>query len=211
MKKIVFHGIAVFAMMACSSQAWGTPLAPGQTVVPAFQSASGFVVQSDTGPQAFNLGDGSTGTVDAKVGTLSGNPLGSGLTFIYSFSVASGLVEHLSGASFANVLTDVAFDNSASGSVSPATVNRNSAGNVVEFNGEWMAGQNSAILIINTNAQKFTDGTIGLIDGGGQTLDGFAPLPAVPEPATLVIACCSCIGLSGVAGWRRWQLRKPYS
>jgi hypothetical protein len=180
MNKTAVHLAAVLVMMACSTQVWATPLAPGTTVTPGFQSTSGFVVLSDTGAQPFNLGDGTTGTLDAQVGTLSTNPIpGGGLTFIYQVTVSSGLVEHVSGSSFANFTADVAFDDSAPGTVRPMTVDRGPTGRVIEFNGEWIQGQTSAILIVNTDAKNFTSGTIGIIDGGGATLVGFSPLANV--------------------------------
>jgi hypothetical protein len=205
MKKVPFELAAVALLVGWSNQSWATSLTPGFTTVPGFQSTSGFVVLADTGSQPFNLGDGTTGSLDARVGTLSTNPYG-GLTFAYQFSVSSGLVEHLSSASFANFLTDVAFDNSAQGTVAPSTTNRSGNtdnGRVVEFNGEWIVGATSAVLLINTNAQFFATGTIGIIDGGGQTLTGFAPL--VPEPASFFLLASCLISLGGVSAWRVWK------
>jgi hypothetical protein len=206
MKKLVIPLVAACALIVSTNQVRATPLPPGGTVVPGFQSSAGFSVLADTGSQAFNLGDGTTGTLDAQVGTLPGNPNG-GLTFIYQFHVSTGLVEHLSSASFASFLTDVAFDNSG-GTIAPATVNRSGAfdnGKVVEFNGQWIPGQTSAVLIINTDAKTFTSGTIGIIDGGAQTLVGFAPVTLVPEPASLFLFGSSLLSLGGAAVWRRWR------
>jgi hypothetical protein len=179
------------------------------TVVPGFLSSSGFTPISSTGTLSFNLGDGTTGTLQEQVGTLSTNPHG-GLTFTFQFTVNSGLVEHMSSSSFTNFLTDVANDNTAPGTVAPATANRSGnsdGGRVVEFNGEWIAGQTSAILMINTDAKSFTAGTIGLIDGGGTTLAGFAPVALVPEPGSLFLLGGTILGLGGAAAWRRrWTL-----
>jgi hypothetical protein len=203
MGKVTVCLFASCALMLCASEACATPLPPGATVVPNFESAAGFVTLGDTGSQAFNLGDGTTGTLDAKVGTLSGNPNG-GLTFIYSFHVSSGLVEHVTGAPFTGFLTDVSFDNSG-GTIAPATANRGPVGRVVSFNGQWLPGQDSAILIINTDATAFTSGTIGIIDGGAQTLVGFAPVSLAPEPASLLLFSSTLMSLGGAAAWRRWR------
>jgi hypothetical protein len=207
MNKIVVYLAGVLALMAFSTSVWATPISPGTSVVPSFQSMSGFVVQMDTGPQSFTLADGTTGTVDAQVGTISTNPFTGGLTFTYQVSVSSGLVEHLSGSSFANFMADVAFDNSVSGTVAPNTANRSGSfdnGKVIEFNGEWIQGQTSAVLMINTDAKTFTSGTIGIIDGAATTLTGFAPVANISEPTSLLLLGGCFIGLGGMAACRRW-------
>jgi hypothetical protein len=50
-----------------------------------------------------------------------------------------------------------------------------------------------------------TTGTIGLIDGGGTTVPGFAPMSPVPEPSSLALFGGLVMALGGVALYRRRQ------
>jgi hypothetical protein len=86
-------------------------------------------------------------------------------------------------------------------------VTRSADGSAVgfNFNPEAAPGTTSFALVINTNAPGFTTGTIGMIDGGGQTLPGFAP---APEPASMILFSTTFACLGGGALIRRFKSRK---
>jgi len=158
-------------------------------------------ILADTGIMSFSF-VGNTGTADELVISDNSNPFGAGkLTFIYGLRVTSGIVEHITGFNFGGALVNVAQDDAGCGGSTTTggfcgagefadDVNRPLLqGGVISFNFNGAslgvtAGERVALLIIQTNADTYSGGSIGLIDGGGQTLDGYAP---VPEPASLAL------------------------
>ncbi len=96
----------------------------------------------------------------------------------------------------------------AAGTVAPASIDRNPAGDVVGFNfvpvvtipdtGFLAPSKTSAYLVLRTNATDHkTGGFASLIDGGVATTDAIVP---VPEPSTVVL---SLIGVAGAAIFAR--------
>jgi hypothetical protein len=188
------------------ARAQATVLAPGGSVVAGPGDWSG-PISADTGPEAFNFGlPASSGTVREIVVADSLNPFGAGdLTFVYQVTVTGGDIARVSGSDFGLFLTDVVqgvpHSPFVAGTAPSSSADRDITGAVVGFNfmpkliPDGGPPANSSLdLIIRTNAKSFTSGSIGLIDGGGTTMSGFAP-STVPEPAFYGLLL---LGMSGL-------------
>ena len=76
------------------------------------------------------------------------------------------------------------------------------AGSVVGFNfvppqglGELMPGENSTLLVVQTNAQQFQPSVGNVIDGSTATVASFGPFQ-VPEPASLGLLAVGGLALA---------------
>jgi hypothetical protein len=89
----------------------------------------------------------------------------------------------------------------------PVTSDSNANGGVIGFSfyppsgppAEIAPGQQSNVLLVSTNATKWTAGSASIIDGGSANVASFQP-GSVPEPGTLGLLG---LGLVGLAGFRR--------
>jgi hypothetical protein len=78
------------------------------------------------------------------------------------------------------------------GTVMPFTSDRDVIGIVVGFNfgplpeNRVLAGLTSNVLVISTNATRYTVGNASVIDGGTATVDAFQPA-AIPEPGSALL------------------------
>ncbi|HEV2207458.1 MAG TPA: VPLPA-CTERM sorting domain-containing protein [Verrucomicrobiae bacterium] len=129
------------------------------------------------------------GTLTSQV--ISGdtsNPYAGGLTFTYQLSISpsspDGATE-LSASSFAGYLTDVSYNNAVGSQVAPSFFSRSSSGDVVHS--VWLyqpvgPGQDSTMIVVQTDATAYQASMVGLIDGLTVNVSSFAPVP-VPEPA----------------------------
>jgi hypothetical protein len=203
-KAVLMYMVLGVALLALAPSAKANYLLPGATVTPDAEIATGTII-ADTGWLSFSMLDGTTGLVAEIVVADASNPYASGdLTFIYQVQDTKGTIEHLSGFDFSGFLTDVQAGTGGSGGsimsggILPGTVNRVSTGSVVEFNFAPFIGPGkySSALIIATDATKYKPGTIGIIDGGGAGVVGYAP--TVPEPATLSLVGMGLLGLLGL-------------
>jgi hypothetical protein len=83
-------------------------------------------------------------------------------------------------------------------------VDRDTPGHTIGFSwaatGGLLAGQTSDLLMIDTNASRFTTGTLAVIDSQTSDLSAYEP-SAVPEPPTWAMMLLGFAGL-GVAGYR---------
>ena len=213
----VLSGISavVLLMAGAATPSFATALPDGGNVVPNTIAPatffSGFTSLAGTGTQPYSYGMGAdTGSYNAQVGTYTGNPFGANdMTFIYTVSVTTGDIQHISGFDFSGFMIDVSQSALASPPLIAATDATFNFG-VVEFDfpggtGAILPGDTSYTLIINTNAPTYTPGTVGLIDGGGTTEPGFMPA-LTPEPSTLSLLGTGLLAVG--AGLRRRMLRK---
>jgi hypothetical protein len=152
---------------------------------------------ASTGAQPFSF-VGDTGTVSEIVFTDS---VTGGVDFIFQVSVATNYIGALTGYNFAGYTTNVGYGLptspdlqcgggiSCSGTVAPSSIASSADGSVITFNfNPNVSGAITYALEIQTNASSFTTGSIGLIDGGGATLNGYAPTGAtVPEPSSMLL------------------------
>jgi len=135
-----------------------------------------------------------------------------GLTFVYTLTndgvSGPNSIGRLSISEFFGFDIDEAGYDVAVGTVAPASIDRNPAGDVVGFNfvpvgtipdTDFLApGDTSASLILRTSATAHqTGGFASLIDGGVATTSAIVP---VPEPSTVLL---SLIGVAGAAIFAR--------
>jgi len=205
---------AAIGVAFAASPAQATLLPPGTPAgVPNAQGdpLTGTTIVANTGVQNFNVtmsGETITGTGQAwVVSGFADNPFAGGLTFVYQVHLTGApgeILERITASSFAGFSTDVGYHLTGV-QIPPQTASRSGgSGSIVGFS--YLApaiavGNTSALLIINTNAQFNTTGTLTVQDGITANLRGFAPI-ATPEPATVAMAF-SALPFLGIAVLRR--------
>jgi len=197
-----FNKLAVLcAVLALSSSAFATSLAPGGSVVPTSLSVTGVTEISTT-----ISGTITTGTFSAfyqtGVFTDTNNVYCSGcLDFIYQFSNSGpDTIERATMTNFDSFLTNVGY-NALTGTAQPGTVTRNLAGDIA-FNFVGVAsGVESELLIIQTNATSYGSGFFSLQDGTAGS--GAAYAPATPEPSSLMLMGSGLVSAAGMFLRRR--------
>jgi hypothetical protein len=190
------------------------PLQVGQTVVPPVTAGMGIVGDNLTVsvPVTFS-GAGFSGTLASSVLTNDAtNPFGADkLTFTYLLRndlSSSNVLHRLTLSSFENVRIDVSTKVDGMPIVGdapwrkPVMADRSTA-DVLGFSflplgdGPITPGHYSSLLVVHTDASAFTPTTASVIDGSIATVSSFAPLAAVPEPGTCILAALGAIGLVG--------------
>jgi len=176
------------------------PIAPTSTVFPGIVPPGtnpGTLLAAESEPFSFTTTGGTTsGFLDSAVYNDAGT-----LDFYYqvfnSASSASSLAR-MTATSFVGFTTGTAVgfrvDGSTltgtpfvNGTVPPVTADMNSTGSVVGFSfsppdsSKIAPGTDSNVLVISTDATKFTNGNASVIDGGTATVPSFQPT-TVPEP-----------------------------
>lgn len=190
----------VAGALAAAPQARATVIPPGGSVspTPTDNTLTGTVI-ADTGDKAFAFAN-DTGTVREVVIRQADNTLCFAYQVTLTGLAGQGDIARLTGFDFKGFTTDVSQSSNGlsgvtgtpfvAGTISSVSADRSASGQTVGFNFDrnvFVPVNTSLVQVICTNATRFTAGTIGLIDGGGQTIPGFAPT-AVPEPATVVMA-----------------------
>jgi hypothetical protein len=201
--KSVILGATILA--AFSAHATIFTLGPGAFVGASSSSfpAGGAVVDSTSVP--FSAGV-LAGTLNSQaIAGDAANPYG-GLTFTYQFTISTSSANgasQLSVSSFGSFFTDVSF-NLSGAEVKPFTFSRSNegggSGDVIHFgfSPTVFAGQESALLVVQTSAQSFSHTTVAIIDGTAANVDALAPI-AVPEPGTVAML----LGGLGAIAWLR--------
>jgi len=132
-----------------------------------------------------------TGTLFSAVYS---NTITGGLDFVYQVSNDSSSLEPfdlLSLTSFSSYSTDADYV-VASGNVAPDNASRSATpGKIVRFNFYTgvAAGLNTDTLIVETNANRFVQGTGSIIDGaaGGAQIEAPSNMFVVPEPGSVAV------------------------
>ena len=210
----ILSGIAVLALLTAgaATPSFATAITPGATVVPNTVTFGGTFTSLGSIATTYAI-DGDSGQVGASVGTWSLNPFGANdLTFVYQVFVNTGDVARVTGSNFSGFSLDVEQAPFGSSTNAAVTADLNTLG-VVGFNftpplsNELTAGQETYLLIVNTNATAFNPGIISVIDGATATVDGFeTTTAATPEPSTLSLLGTGLLAVG--AGLRRKMRRK---
>ena len=225
-KRIVrFGGAAAIAtiLLCRPSSADAAVLLPGSTVNPdILPGAAGVLVDSVTQPLA-GVGSITAAVVLNALGTLDfyyqiANNAGSG------HNLARNSNNDFSTAAFL-FATEVFYrlDNGGLGifgagdaAATPLTADRDASGVVVGFNFTGIGtpagtrinpGETSRILVIRTNATEYMPGSSFVINGVVAGAETFAPLAAVPEPASLALLS-SAFAAAGYLSRKRNGRRK---
>jgi len=214
MMKSIGSGVAASAaLLWLTTVASATALSPGQSGV-AVGPEGGTYVLLYSSTQSFNFA-GNAGSVVADVVNWGGSPFGAGdISFFFQVTVTAGHVDHLSDGNLAGagVLIDVGQTGNVSGANlvtgnAPAqSADMSLDGSTVEFdfpgaNAITSASGPSYLVIINTNQTTWSFGSLGLIDDGRDTLQGFG---VAPEPASMALALAGlpCLAIG------RWLKRR---
>jgi hypothetical protein len=205
MKKLVLAASAAFMVVAAAPAAHALVLDPGASGSPDLLSLGlGSTLVADTGSLSFS-NSAFSGTIDEWVYQDTANPFGSGdLTWIIQVdnsASSSDAIARVTAGNFATFMTDVGDDGGAN---APSLVDRDTPGHTIGFSwastGGLLASETSDLLFVDTNATRFTAGTLAVIDSRTSDLDGYEP-SAVPEPATWAMMLIGFAGL-GVVGYR---------
>jgi PEP-CTERM motif len=205
MKTLLLAASAAFAMVAAAPAAQAIVLDPGTSGSPDLLSlGSGSTLVANTGSLPFS-NSAFSGTIDEWVYEDTANTFGSGdLTWVIQVvnsANSSDAMARVTAGNFATFMTDVG-DNG--GANAPSLVDRDTPGHTIGFSwaatGGLLAGQTSDLLMIDTNASRFTTGTLAVIDSQTSDLSAYEP-SAVPEPPTWAMMLLGFAGL-GVAGYR---------
>jgi len=206
---------AVLGLVVSASTARAALLPPGGDVVPTMMAddPNNSTIVADTGFLNFEATQDGVALMGFSRSSVrsnyASNPFGpDALTFIYQVGLITTApdgqsITSLILSSFAGVQTDVGFYQET-GLVDPIGASRTAApGASISFTfGEALvAGAETSILVINTDARSYHEGTLGIQGGVDLVLQSFGAAPLVPEPASIV---GSAIGLAtvGVFGLR---------
>ena len=205
MMKLLLVASAAFAVVAAAPAAHAIVLDPGTSGSPDLLSLGiGSTLVANTGSLSFS-NSAFSGTIDEWVYQDTANSFGSGdLTWVIQVANSASstdAIARVTAGNFATFMTDVG-DNA--GVNAPSLVDRDTPGHTLGFSwaptGGLLAGETSDLLFIDTNASRFTTGTLAVIDSETSDLSGYEP-SAVPEPATWAMMLIGFAGL-GVAGYR---------
>ena len=201
----VIISVALIGALCSANVATAAPLVTGQTIYPAPGEPDPVGGQVACGPLVahFTTATFSGVLTSTVIAGDASNPYG-GLTFTYTVSNDASSVNveaRLSVNGYSTSLTDASFQTPPSG-VQPTYVDRPTA-DVVGFSflgmpvgfGAIQPGQQSSLLVIQTNSPVCTNSFASVIDGAVATIPTYAP---TPEPSALAL-----LGLGAFALIRR--------
>jgi hypothetical protein len=132
------------------------------------------------------------------------------LTFTYQLQNSpnsSNVLHRLTVSSFAGFNTDVSkpVGPPPAGTIEPTLADR-STPDVVGFSfldgfgpGPIRPGQQSSLLVVETNAITHVESRAAIIDGTTAVVGTYAPLMPIPEPGTWALGILGILGLIGIA------------
>jgi hypothetical protein len=186
------------ALVGVGSIAAADVVAPGTSgLSDVFVNPTGTVLATGSGTFANSTGGSGSWEEEVLTGGISG-----GTQYVFQFSTNAGstALERITASdSYAPYITDVGWALTVNGgtflgagTIAPVTVDRSNDGNVIGFNFPivpplFSNGAVTEMLVIDTNAQTYQDGFIGVLDGSTATITGQPLSPAgiaLPLPAT---------------------------
>jgi hypothetical protein len=214
-RKLWRAGCAMALLCFQTNVSLAAPLAPGGSIAapPELDPVGGLLLHTISSPFAT---PSFTGTLISSVYTNdTSNPFGSpDLTFTYELIMGSGpdSASAVSIGSFAGFQTDVSYQVPSIG-LAPGTISRNPLGSqAVKFDfsgvGFLTPGQNSALLVVQTDSTAWGFGNATVLDNNGSpNIAALTPV-SVPEPASVGLVV---LGLGVLAGYQRWKRRTSAS
>jgi hypothetical protein len=206
LRRGLVFSVASMIVLAMTITASALPLAPGGILylAPSGVVPSGSVV---AGPLTVPFSAATfTGTLFSEVlANDPTNPLG-GLTFEYLITNTTdgiGQIERLTVNSFSGFVTDAHYANlDVGGQIAPTYIDRSVDSATVGFSfspapfgvGTLAPGQQSALLVVYTNATEWSTTLASVIDGSITQAASFAPNATIPEPSSLVLAGMAVVG-----------------
>lgn len=197
--------VALVSVLSLSTVSNAAPLVAGQTIYPAPGEPDPVGGQVACGPlvQHFTTANFSGFLTSTAIIGDASNPYG-GLTFTYVVSNDATSVNteaRLSINGYAGFLTDASYQPGVD--VRPTLVDRSASSDVVGYSflgapagfGPIAPGQQSDLLVVQTNALTCSNSVASVIDGQIATIPTLAP---APEPASLAL-----LGLAAAALIRR--------
>jgi hypothetical protein len=209
-QKAVVSALAIFVCLVLSGTAQAGPLAPGDALVgPDVFSIGTWTLKSSIQIRAVSNGEPDFTLISAVYDTGNLDCVGC-LAFVYQISNSSASTDsitRLTAIDFSRWTTYVGYANNGGslggpfvdGDAAPSDVDRSGGlGGTIGFDMVFSnasilpPGSTSKVLVIQTNATNFAEGTVGVYgttSGPGNLVDPFAPAgpSAVPEPASLAL------------------------
>ncbi len=209
--KILVVATIVAAHQLTTALAYAAPITAGTAIAAAAEAKPDALSnQLFTTGAVFFAAPGYTGTLTSSVyDGDSTNPFGpTALTFTYLLvnnPLSTHELHRLTVSSFQSFSTDASYSSLSAG-LEPTFIDRNPLGDVVGFSfptpipniltsfGALAPGMTSRLMVIQTNATKYTFTTASVINGSTTGVISLAPDVLVPEPSTLTLGALGLMG-----------------